>query len=458
MNRFVQDLYEKLPIRCVNAGCSETFPWPKKAQHEDVCAFAPKVECEHCHEMVVVKFLEAHHKDTCSMYPVACKLKCCKEMVPRSQMREHMRDFSEQHLVMMEAAHHDEILKVSAQQSSIARLEDVVAAQRTAISRLEAQVMQLHTGMRENTTKNTKSPMKEQNPCIVFRGHCSDVYAIALSESEMKLYSGSKDCTIKVWHLVSGTLIASLEEHRGNVWCIALSNERNNERNRLFSGSGDKTIKVWDTVTLQCLHTLQGHRQTVFAIVYDDNLNRLYSGSSDKTIKVWDLTTFACIHTFVESHQERVTCLALANGHLYSGSLENSIKVWNTATYECVATMEGHFKCVYSLCLSEDDRRLYSGSQDKTIKVWDTATNTCIATLRGHTNTIFSLCFCSRTNRLISSGSAGKEIRIWETTYNTSIHKFEEPHDGSIWSMVLSESSGTLYSASKDETIKGWHL
>jgi hypothetical protein len=48
MHRFAKEAYEKLAIRCINAGCGETFPWPKKAQHEDVCAFAPKVKCEHC--------------------------------------------------------------------------------------------------------------------------------------------------------------------------------------------------------------------------------------------------------------------------------------------------------------------------------------------------------------------------------------------------------------------------
>ena len=51
------------------------------------------------------------------------------------------------------------------------------------------------------------------------------------------------------------------------------------------SGSRDKTIKIWNIITGNCLKTLEGHSDWVIFIV-KINENTITSGSDDKTIKL----------------------------------------------------------------------------------------------------------------------------------------------------------------------------
>jgi WD40 repeat protein len=69
----------------------------------------------------------------------------------------------------------------------------------------------------------------------------------------------------------------------------ANANNKNCENNSkeshyLFSGSRDCTIKVWDLETFHCVRTLTGHEHDILALTLDKY--RLYSSSADFVLKV----------------------------------------------------------------------------------------------------------------------------------------------------------------------------
>jgi TIR domain/WD domain, G-beta repeat len=78
-------------------------------------------------------------------------------------------------------------------------------------------------------------------------------------------------------------LFHTLTGHRGDVWSVALSTDRQT----LVSGSYDQTIKVWNLSTGQELRTLTGHSAAVTSVALSADGQTLVSGSKDKTIKVW---------------------------------------------------------------------------------------------------------------------------------------------------------------------------
>ena len=78
-----------------------------------------------------------------------------------------------------------------------------------------------------------------------------------------------------------GTHIATLRGHTSTVNRLTVIG------NKLYSGSGDCTIRVWDTDTHQHITTLQGHTDMVICLTVVGN--KLYSGSYDRTIRVWAL-------------------------------------------------------------------------------------------------------------------------------------------------------------------------
>lgn len=92
--------------------------------------------------------------------------------------------------------------------------------------------------------------------------------------------SGSRDTTLRVWDLPSGTCTCVLIGHQASVRCLDIHGDL------VVSGSYDTTAKIWSISTGQCLRTLQGHFSQIYAIAFDGN--RIATGSLDTSVRVWN--------------------------------------------------------------------------------------------------------------------------------------------------------------------------
>ena len=75
---------------------------------------------------------------------------------------------------------------------------------------------------------------------------------------------------------------------------------------RVVSGSRDATLRVWNVDTGTCLHVLMGHVAAVRCVQYDGR--RVVSGAYDYMVKVWDPESETCLHT-LQGHTNRVYSL-----------------------------------------------------------------------------------------------------------------------------------------------------
>jgi WD40 repeat protein len=85
--------------------------------------------------------------------------------------------------------------------------------------------------------------LKLKKSVLILTGHSSDVFAVAVTQ-EGKVISGSKDKTMKVWDLETGTELFTLTGHSDSVSALAVTSD-----GKVISGSWDKTMKVWDLET-----------------------------------------------------------------------------------------------------------------------------------------------------------------------------------------------------------------
>lgn len=77
----------------------------------------------------------------------------------------------------------------------------------------------------------------------VLEDHTRPVLSLAVTDTH--LYSGSYDCTIRVWELETLTRVAVLEGHTDAVRALVVAG------GKLFSGSYDNTVRVWDLASLE---------------------------------------------------------------------------------------------------------------------------------------------------------------------------------------------------------------
>eukprot|EP01113_Clastostelium_recurvatum_P042568 TRINITY_DN6904_c0_g1_i2.p1 TRINITY_DN6904_c0_g1~~TRINITY_DN6904_c0_g1_i2.p1 ORF type:complete len:113 (-),score=15.94 TRINITY_DN6904_c0_g1_i2:78-416(-) len=93
---------------------------------------------------------------------------------------------------------------------------------------------------------------------------------------------------------------------------------------KLFSGSYDCSVKVWDLNTHECLHTIRLYNE-VFGI--GAAAGYLFTGDENGAIKIWDLVSYTCLHTLSE-HNGSVYAFATAGSKLLSASSDTTIKIW----------------------------------------------------------------------------------------------------------------------------------
>ena len=62
------------------------------------------------------------------------------------------------------------------------------------------------------------APAKKRENCTPgFRAHNGFVYALSFSEDGTRLASGGEDPTVKIWEMLSGTLLHSLKGHKSRI-------------------------------------------------------------------------------------------------------------------------------------------------------------------------------------------------------------------------------------------------
>ncbi|CAL9782216.1 unnamed protein product [Musa acuminata subsp. burmannicoides] len=192
------------------------------------------------------------------------------------------------------------------------------------------------------------------------QGHQNVVTGIALSSESGKLYSGSKDESVRVWDSQTGQCTGVFNVG-GEVGCMI------SEGAWIFIGVPN-AVKAWNTQTAKD-QNLDGPIGQVYALVVGNDM--LFAGTQDAHILAWKFNVAGnCFEPAASLNGHRLAVVSLVVGvmRLYSGSMDHTIKVWDLATLQCLQTLDDHTSVVTSLLCW--DQFLLSSSLDQTIKVW----------------------------------------------------------------------------------------
>ncbi|KAK9943041.1 hypothetical protein M0R45_008665 [Rubus argutus] len=245
------------------------------------------------------------------------------------------------------------------------------------------------------------------------------------------------------------SMLAKLQDHKKMVTGIVLPEGSC----KLYSASKDGTVRVWDCHTGRCgsVINLGGQAGSLYS-----KGPWVFAGAPN-VVKAWNIQTNAEFSLSAPTGQ--VHAMEVGNEMLFAGTQEGVILVWKDGPeanpFQLAAPLEGHTGAV--VCLKVEANRLYSGSVDHTIRVWDLNTLQSIMTLNGHSDVVTSLIFW---DQCLISCSLDCTIKVWAETGNLEATYTPTQERGllGLSGMADAEAKPVLLCSCNDKSVRLYEL
>ncbi|XP_063054916.1 WD repeat-containing protein wdr-5.1 [Engraulis encrasicolus] len=167
-------------------------------------------------------------------------------------------------------------------------------------------------------------------------GH-SDIITCVVAVDNLVI-SGSRDTTVKVWHVPTATEQRNLGGHSGGVTCLGVPPPEYcrrmarfldlSEKERfILSGASDCCVRVWVLSTGQCVKSIYTFNAVTALCFVPEGPGYIITGSDGGKVQTWSWQSMENCQS-VNAHREAVTALQSQGPLVFSGSADGGVCVW----------------------------------------------------------------------------------------------------------------------------------
>lgn len=192
--------------------------------------------------------------------------------------------------------------------------------------------------------------------------------------------------------------------HTGHInWINSITAADNG---KIYSGSNDCTVRVWNAEDGNCVNVFK-FADPISDISISLTNNMMYTASWDKMVRIIDMEANKVTKTFVAA-KEAIKCMLVTETYIFVAGCDPIIRGFNVENGE-QKEYDGHAGWVY--CLNVHGDYLFSGGDDKSIKVWDIESTKMVEELLAHENGITCMTFAQND---LYTGSYDHYIFCWD--------------------------------------------
>ncbi|KAG2362239.1 hypothetical protein BDR07DRAFT_1357912 [Suillus spraguei] len=294
-------------------------------------------------------------------------------------------------------------------------------------------------------------------PLRGFKGHGEYVMAVVVFPDKRRMVTASDDKTLRLWDLKTGVMLKTMEQHRNEVWRLAVSQDGQ----LIASGDTGGEFIVWHGETGESLtQSIKAHTSYIYSLDFSPDGSVLATGSWDKTMKLWNTETWQQQEDSIEcASASAVRCVRYSpSGKLLAVATFDNIKIYNATTRERIASFKGHTSINLSVAWTPDGSRLLTGGNesDPTIREWDALTWQQVGDpWTGHSDYISAIAV-NPAGTLVASASPGHDnhVRLWRLSDRRTIAIFQ---DFSFPTCLTFSADGKhVLSGGQDKMISEW--
>jgi len=295
------------------------------------------------------------------------------------------------------------------------------------------------------------APDEKGDPALVrtFRGHTNQVWSVAFTPDGKQLLTGSKDNTMRLWDIETGTELRRFVGHTKTVKSVAISADGK----RVLSASWDGTARLWDMATTVELYQFKGHTQPIVQVAFSPDEQSGMSCAVDKSFRIWPLKPGAMERVLTDADTFHSFALSADHRRLFAGGSDKdpSVKIWSTETWKRVHSFKALNKVVHNLALSRDGLFLACGGLDRTVRKIRTD-GTEVYRREGHGARL-----TPDERFLVSDSLADNAILVYEFETGKLVGRYKG-HEREVPDIVIAPAGDRVASVGMDNTARLWKL
>ena len=218
-----------------------------------------------------------------------------------------------------------------------------------------------------------------------YHGHLGGVYSIGLHPELDVLFSGGKDCVVRVWDIRSRVEAMTLLGHTNDITSI----ETDYNDPQVITSSMDGTIRLWDLRKLKTELLITNHSKSIRSMKSHPKEATFVSGDSNGEIKQWILPKGELLNEFGTSqllpnqrdNSRIINTLAInpVTNTLFSGYDDGKLEFYNYTTGNLQQSGQSpslagpEQSAIYASTFDMSGLRLLTCHGDKSIRIWGTS-------------------------------------------------------------------------------------
>lgn len=290
-------------------------------------------------------------------------------------------------------------------------------------------------------------------------GHQASIYALAASDNERLIYTGSSDKMIARWNIAE-----KKADHFAATMPLAVYQLFFDANfNIMYAGSGGGAVHVIDlNIKKEIKHLILHPNAAIFDLISIEKYHLVVSAAADGSIAAIDARSFELIAKNKLSEQKiRSLCFIESADLLLVACGDGFIRVLALPSLKVIDQFYAHDLSANKVIKHPSKDIILTGGRDAHLNIIEWPSCKILEKIPAHNFAIYDIVFHPE-NSLFATASRDKNIKIWDANTMQFLYRIDkeknEGHINSVNKILWSKYENTLVSTGDDRSILGWQI